>query len=96
MNPQRSGLGRRRKPTTRTPRPRRSVAEILQAPTCTVREALDVSGLKRTTFFALLAREAISSGLVHVPGQERGRGVRLVNVASLVAYLDNVTRGDKK
>jgi hypothetical protein len=82
----------RRQPQARNPRPQRSVEQILASPFCSVREVSVAFPLKRTTLHRLLARQVIASGLIHAD-ETRKRGTRVVDVASVRAYLASVVNG---
>ena len=86
----------RRRPTTqRKTTPTRSVEDIRASVTCTVREAVHVSGIKRTTLFRLLAGGVIESGLLRT-GSADTRGTRLVNVKSLDEFCSRISAGEPK
>lgn len=82
----------RRAPQARKPRPQRSVEQILASPFCSVREVSVAFPLKRTTLHRLLSEKVIASGLIHT-SEKRTRGTRVVDVASVRAYLAGVVNG---
>jgi len=86
----------RRRPTTqRKTTPPRSVEDIRASVTCTVREAILVSTIKKTTLFRLLSRGEIASGLLRT-GSANTRGTRLVNVKSLDEFCSRISAGEPK
>lgn len=86
----------RRRPTTqRTTTPLRSVEDIRASVTCTVREAVHVSAIKRTTLYRLLSDQVIESGLLRT-GTADTRGTRLVNTKSLLDFCSRISTGEQK